>query len=446
VAKNPFNALVNGKMTLVALGQVIKKMEDEANGKAEIKNVVDQRRWANKVHASPILLDMERRVNVSGHGLHIVQGISSRLQWYTCERAPGAPPPTPDVDPSGICLRGCAPGCARAATAAGAASAAASAAAAPAQDAEYCHSCQPLPHDFYYVKYISSAADSSSSRTGVIESSELACLDIGWDGAGGLEDLATRHITSASSCTCQMIDHLGLPCAHILRVWLQLNLSRVPDGVVALRWSQRRDMEEESRARTGQMQEDARRHLQEERRRQQQPAGGAARVLSEGEMYLALMSKAKVLAAAAVSSSARYAAVDKLLSAGLRDAADGVLGLPAAQSRRMRDALHPQARVDESAQQQRAQPPRGAEEGKGEGEEEDVDEVVEAVLDAVGIIPGAPKHVVARKRKTGPGVRQSANKGKRHCPGKADSTALPLPSSDRAGKGGKGGVAKAGAV
>jgi hypothetical protein len=436
VAKNPFNALVNGKMTLVALGRVIKKMEDEANGKAEIKNVVDQRRWANKVNVSPILLDMEKRVKVSGHGLHIVQGISSRLQSYTCEHAPGAQPPTPDVDPSGICLRGCAPGCARAATAAGAASAAASAAAAPAQDAEYCHSCQPLPRDFYYyVTYISSAADSSSSRTGVIESSELACLDIGWDGAGGLEDLATRHITSASSCTCQMIDHLGLPCAHILRVWLQLNLSRVPDGVVALLWSQRRDMEEESRARTGQMQEDARRHLQEEWQRQQQPAGGAARVLSEGEMYLALMSKAKVLAAAAVSSSARYAAVDKLLSAGLSDAADGVLGLPAAQSRRFRDALHPQARVDESAQQQRAQPPRAAEEeeGEGEGEEEEEDEVVEAVLDAVGIIPGAPQHVVARKRKTGAGVRQSANKGKRH-------------SSGKGGKGGKGGVAKAGAV
>lgn len=404
VAKNPFNALVHGKMSLCVLATTIKKMEDEANTKAEIQNVIDMRRWANKVHKSHILIDLEKRLKVSAHGLAIAAGVSARVQSYSCEPAPGPPLRPPDVDPSSICLRGCAPGCARSAT-----GAAAAAPTAPAQDGDYCFSCQPPPSEFFYVKHIASAG-SSSSPIGAIQPSELASLDFGFECE--LEDKFTCHITSASTCTCQMNDHLGLPCAHMFRVWMQLNLTRVPDGVVALRWSQRRDVEEELSAHTAQMQAAARRHLREEELRRQRPAGEATRVLSEGEKYLALTSKAKVLIAGAISSSARYAAVDKMLSSALRDAADGVLGMTGAQSKRMREALHAQARVDESAQLSRAAEEEGEEEGVegGEvgGEEEEEEELV---VDAELVFPPAPKHIIAHKRRLGPGMRPSKRRG-----------------------------------
>jgi hypothetical protein len=35
------------------------------------------------------------------------------------------------------------------------------------------------------------------------------------------------------------VAHFGLPCVHLFRLWLHLQISCVPDGVVHRRWAER---------------------------------------------------------------------------------------------------------------------------------------------------------------------------------------------------------------
>ena len=44
-----------------------------------------------------------------------------------------------------------------------------------------------------------------------------------------------RHVTS-HACTCQFHTCWGLPCRHMLRLYLQLNVTEIPQGLVKSRW------------------------------------------------------------------------------------------------------------------------------------------------------------------------------------------------------------------
>lgn len=76
------------------------------------------------------------------------------------------------------------------------------------------------------------SADDASQ--GEVQSGEMRASDLGL--ASSLEDMRTAHITCILWCTCQYFLHWGLPCAHQLRVMLQENVTRIPNGVIHRRW------------------------------------------------------------------------------------------------------------------------------------------------------------------------------------------------------------------
>lgn len=86
--------------------------------------------------------------------------------------------------------------------------------------------------NYYYVRY--TAAQGSASSPEDVSAQDKNALDYGLQTS--LEDTTTCHIASSEDCTCQMRSHLGLPCRHTQRVWLQENLTQVPDAAVDARW------------------------------------------------------------------------------------------------------------------------------------------------------------------------------------------------------------------
>ncbi|KAJ1626086.1 hypothetical protein T492DRAFT_910342, partial [Pavlovales sp. CCMP2436] len=114
VLKNPFNSLVHSKMRMMHLLPSVMKLEREANAKAELQNVLDQRSQ-NRVRTAllPIIADMKARVGVSANGLELVAATTSRLLSYSVEANAPRPPAAPSPAAS-ACARGCPPGrCAR---------------------------------------------------------------------------------------------------------------------------------------------------------------------------------------------------------------------------------------------------------------------------------------------------------------------------------------------
>jgi hypothetical protein len=97
---------------------------------------------------------------------------------------------------------------------------------------------------FYFVSY--TAAQGSGSSVEDVSAQDKTALDYGLQTS--LEDMTTCHIASSEDCTCQMRSHLGLPCRHTQRVWLQENLTQVPDAAVDARWLRRNVGTDDSQA------------------------------------------------------------------------------------------------------------------------------------------------------------------------------------------------------
>ena len=49
----------------------------------------------------------------------------------------------------------------------------------------------------------------------------------------------TVRFTTESDCTCQFQSCWGLPCRHMLALYLQMGKDKVPEGVVAERWKKK---------------------------------------------------------------------------------------------------------------------------------------------------------------------------------------------------------------
>lgn len=260
--KNPFDSLLHGKMTLMQLLPKVVALEKAVNEKADLARVIDLRKYSMSKQATPpILVDAQKRVKISEHGLLVLK---LRLYRVLSYKVSGEAPPRPAK-----CIRGCAPGtCAREAAASPGAD---SPAEASASDV-YCYDCVPMPPaaHFFFVQFEhggASMADAADEQP--IESAELAALDYGADTS--LEDRYTRHIVCEDWCSCNSPAHDGLPCIHMLRLWFQLGLARVPDGAVHRRWAARIGDEEDLCARAARAALPARR-----------AADGAARARSVG--------------------------------------------------------------------------------------------------------------------------------------------------------------------
>lgn len=314
--KNPFDSLLHGKMTLMQLLPKVVALEKAVNEKADLARVIDLRKYSMSKQATPpILVDAQKRVKISEHGLLVLK---LRLYRVLSYKVSGEAPPRPAK-----CIRGCAPGtCAREAAASPGAD---SPAEASASDV-YCYDCVPMPPaaHFFFVQFEhggASMADAADEQP--IESAELAALDYGADTS--LEDRYTRHIVCEDWCSCNSPAHDGLPCIHMLRLWFQLGLARVPDGAVHRRWAARIGDEEDLLARARRAQR-FRLDAQQTARHELAASGGVKKALSQHEQYLTLTSKGKVLFSAAARDPAMAAAVHNLLNAALTQLADGDLG------------------------------------------------------------------------------------------------------------------------
>lgn len=397
VIKNPFNSLLHGKMRLMQLLPNIIKLEKQANEKGEIAQVLDLRKYALSGQAAPaFLIDAQTHVNVAEHGLIIMRLRLLRVLSYVVR---GPAPPR-----SAACVRGCTPGtCAREAAISPRAEPHAD---APASDA-YCFECEPVPAlpSYLYVRY----AGGSSSTTGStaadelpIEPSELAALDYGAETS--LEDRHTAHIVSIDSCTCNTLAHDGLPCVHMMRLWIHFGLTRVPNGVVHRRWAARLGDEEDLHARA---QRAARfRSDQQQTARElaaSQPSGSVKKSLSQQEQYLTLMAKGKVLFSAAARDPAMAAAVHNTLNAALMQLADGDLGKPRTHGRKQTAAAR---RANEAAERERDTAESAAPAADGAGAAS-----APAPEPEVVVVPNAKASVSTKRRVTqGTGQRVSGNK------------------------------------
>jgi len=122
------------------------------------------------------------------------------------------------------------------------------------------------------------------------------------------------------------VAHFGLPCVHLFRLWLHLQMSRVPDGVVHRRWAERE----------GDTADISARQQRVSRFRLDQRTAAAAAVgtqlrdpkkaISSQEEYLAIMTNMKVLASAAARDKPMAAAVHLILDSALTKLSDGELG------------------------------------------------------------------------------------------------------------------------
>mmetsp|Transcript_45305 Transcript_45305/g.105992 ORF Transcript_45305/g.105992 Transcript_45305/m.105992 type:complete len:130 (-) Transcript_45305:112-501(-) len=129
-------------MRMMQLLPSVMKLEREANAKAELQNVLDQRSQ-NRVRTAlpPIIADMKARVGVSAKGLELVAATTSRLLSYSVEANASRPPAAPSPAAS-ACARGCPPGrCARQFDSARAPPAAESAPPADGGATGYCFEC-----------------------------------------------------------------------------------------------------------------------------------------------------------------------------------------------------------------------------------------------------------------------------------------------------------------
>lgn len=316
-------------MRLMQLLPKVVALEKQANDKAELAQVLDLRKYSLSAQAiPPILADARTRVGVAEHGLFIIRVRFMRVLSYVVV---GPAPPQPAA-----CVRGCGPGtCAREA-AASRVDAAASSVDAHASDA-YCFQCVPVPTPplFWYVRFADGGASTSGSTADElpIESSELAALD--WGAETTLEDRHTTHIVSTDSCSCNTLSHDGLPCVHMLRLWVQDGLTRVPNGVVHHRWTGRIGDEADLHARARRA---AHFRLDQQKTARElaatQSSGCVKKALSQQEQYSSLMVKGKVLFSAAARDPAMAAAVHKALNAALTQLADGDLGKPQTQGRK----------------------------------------------------------------------------------------------------------------
>ncbi|KAJ1641001.1 hypothetical protein T492DRAFT_1138618 [Pavlovales sp. CCMP2436] len=317
ILKNHFNRLVHGKMRMMQLLPSVMKLEREANAKAELQNLLDQRSQ-NCVRTAlpPIIADMKARVGVSVKGLELVASTTSRLLSYSVEANAPRPPAAPSFAAS-ACARGCPPGrCTRQLDSARAPPASADGGAASG----YLFECQPEPdtREYHYVFYSADSESNDADETESITPAELVCLDV------GLETSLEDHIVSVDTCTCQGLAHFGLPCAHMLRLWFHLQIQRVPDGVVHRRWAEREGDDADLSAR----QERARRFRLNQSTAASAAVGGPhdPKALSGQEQYLSLFTKAKVLISAAARNKGMAASVHQILDAALTQLSDGDLG------------------------------------------------------------------------------------------------------------------------
>jgi len=404
VIKNPFNSLLHGKMRLMQLLPKIVALEKAVNDKADIARVIDLRKYSMSKQATPpILVDAEKRVKISPHGLELFKLRFARVLSY---KVSGEAPPRPAK-----CIRGCAPGmCAREAAASPSADSPAEAAASAAASDVYCYECVPMPpaRRFFFVQFehggASMADDAADEQP--IESAELAALDYGADTS--LEDRYTRHVVCEDWCSCNSPAHDGLPCVHMLRLWIQLNLARVPDGAVHRRWAARIGDEEDLLARARRAQR-FRLDAQQTARHELAASGGVKKALSQHEQYLSLTSKGKVLFSAAARDPAMAAAVHNILNAALTQLADGDLGKQQTHGRKQAAAAR--RKTDETA----AGRDRAAESGgAGGGASAPASEPAEQV-----VVPNAKTSASCKRRYTaGTGMRASGNKKAKHAGGK----------------------------
>jgi hypothetical protein len=83
VIKNPFNSLLHGKMRLMQLLPKIVALEKAVNDKADIARVIDLRKYSMSKQATPpILVDAEKRVKISPHGLELFKLRFARVLSY----------------------------------------------------------------------------------------------------------------------------------------------------------------------------------------------------------------------------------------------------------------------------------------------------------------------------------------------------------------------------
>mmetsp|Transcript_45306 Transcript_45306/g.106004 ORF Transcript_45306/g.106004 Transcript_45306/m.106004 type:complete len:130 (-) Transcript_45306:844-1233(-) len=129
-------------MRLMQLLPSVIKLEREANAKAELQNVLDQR-FQDRARATPppIIADMKTRIGVSAKRLEVVTLTAARLFSCTVEANAPRPPVAPSPAAS-ACARGCPPGrCARQFDSARAPPAAESAPPADGGATGYCFEC-----------------------------------------------------------------------------------------------------------------------------------------------------------------------------------------------------------------------------------------------------------------------------------------------------------------
>jgi hypothetical protein len=230
------------------------------------------------------------------------------------------------------------------------------------------------------VRYSAAQASGASQEEADVSAVDKNALDYGLQTS--LEDTTTVHIASRETCTCQMMSHLGLPCRHVQRVWLQENLLQVPAGAVDVRWIRRpEDSDELAIAR---LRSDALQRVREP------PAPAVQRQMTADERFADVSALGLVLAEVAALSPALHRTISTKVRVLIDSAKSGTLELNS-KSRR--------------AKRPRASAAAGAAADEADGEEEAANEPAPASA------PAPRPATLNPPGRAGPGERGKRKKG-----------------------------------